>query len=246
MQLFESISHYLRPKEQLPSTQAFADVREEFVTDRSVRYFQFLSTSNDFINFVEWSASSSFSKEIESVERLSNYLAHFELGLTLVHKKMRTRFSNNNIFLSVQTIAADHDAFIYVPKGIKIKKECQDKYLIQLKKAFKLAVSTNSLARVKDHWCIPNLSIEDLFLLAGVEEAAHRHYDRKKNKRTQISEAKFAGYYHTTDLEYRALFWKIYMARRYLPQYTDALRKFKLKMKKRREVRLSSIRNDSP
>ncbi len=237
MNLFESVFTRLKPKEQLPSKEAFASVREKYVKNRSQHYYQLLTKDEDFITFLEWKTDSSFAEVAEQVRELSNYLAHFELGITLVHKKMATKFSSSDIVLSADTIAVDHDAFMYASKDAEVEKRYQGKYLCQLKKAFDLAFSPESLDKVRNHWGVPAIRTEDLFLLIGVEEAAHKQYDQKSNKNAQISEVDSPDEYHITDIEFRALLWKLNIVLRYFPEYVDAFKKFFSEKKKQRAAR---------
>lgn len=82
----------------------------------------------------------------------------------------------------------------------------------------------------------------DFFEIIGVEEAAHLMFYNEKGHLGEeaVAEAEEEYKYYTSEMESRALKWKLAYVKRYMPQYYDSLSQTADKV---REIRLGSIRD---
>ncbi|MFC1790496.1 hypothetical protein ACFLZP_03370 [Patescibacteria group bacterium] len=79
----------------------------------------------------------------------------------------------------------------------------------------------------------------DFFEIGGIEEAAHLMFYNEKGHLGEkpVAEADEEYKYYTSEMESRALKWKLAYVRRYMPQYYDSLKQTSEKV---REIRLGS------
>lgn len=68
--------------------------------------------------------------------------------------------------------------------------------------------------------------VEEFFEIAGVEEAAHLMFFQEKGCLGDgiIASAPEDLDYYTSDMEWRALIWKLWYVKKYFPQYYNSLR----------------------
>lgn len=85
------------------------------------------------------------------------------------------------------------------------------------------------------------IPVADFFEIAGIEEAAHLMFVNEKRHlgTEQVVEAEEKYKYLTSEVESRALTWKLAYVKRYMPQYYDALKKTTEKVRK---IRFDSIK----
>jgi hypothetical protein len=134
----------------------------------------------------------------------------------------------------------DAGPIAYVPEGTF--PTVSDQFLIALQEINTILEDPQALQKIKDHWHIDEISTEDLFLLIGVEEAAHRMFFKKKNDRTALTIYE-APTYHSSDQEYRALIWKFAIVKEYFPQYVESFRSF---LRKNEQIRDQILVNRKP
>lgn len=226
MSIFEKIPTLFRKKESLPSSEDFSNIREKYVESQKTNLFADLLNNSDLVDFFEYTHNETIDNLHGELETFASCLAQFQLGLSLIHKRLGIKLKGSDIIYSPETVDDFAGPFAYVLKGSEIDKKYRGKFLVQLKEVYRIIHNEAEFQKVKDHWQIPNLTIEDLFLLTGVEEAAHRAYDQKSKKQEIIQNEEAVPSYHITDLEYRALFWKSKVIKKYLPQYVEPMRAF--------------------
>lgn len=234
MSIFERLLHIVRRKESFPSNEIFSEIREKYISYQKPIILTMLQQDTDFVAFLEYTHNKTIDVLQDELHRFASILAEFQLGLALIHKRLGINLKQLDIIYSVERIDQFAGPFSYISKDSNISKKHRGKFLLHLKEAYGIFNNEAIFQKVKDHWQISNITLDDLFFLAGVEEAAHRVYDQKMNKLEKIANDKVVPSYHITDLEYRALSWKLKVIKKYFPQYIMHMRTF---LEKQRKIR---------
>jgi hypothetical protein len=120
-----------------------------------------------------------------------------------------------------------------VPNGVL--ENYKDVFLVFLESFIQLFKNPVEQEKVRLHWNMSNITLKDLILLAGVEEAAHRAFYKKKRKRILLGrDGLQPKQYHASDDEYRALLWKFEVIKKYFPQYQE---EFKAHIARNKNIR---------
>lgn len=152
----------------------------------------------------------------EQKEYTARLIGHFFIGIKTAYERFGNKY--NDAQLSYTTQNDNFELFAYFPE--------HDRYAANLNTIMRIAKDPERFLRT--HESVGGIasfeSLEDMFELAGVEEAAHRIFYKEKkiepNKQVKIGK-KYD--YYVVDEEYRALYWKAGYIKHYKPQYLSSI-----------------------
>lgn len=226
MSILETITLKFRKKESFPPLADFDELRRKFVDEQKIYFQNLLKNYPDFVEYLQFAHNETANNLSSEIEKLADKLAHFQFGLSLVHKRMGVKLKNSDLIISADNIFPSAGPIAHISKDARVNKNYKKRYLLQLKQIYSIINNPEEFNRITQHWGIPNLSMEDLFFLAGVEEASHKMFDEKQNKKVSIYPEDNIPSYHISDIELRALLWKSKIIKKYLPQYIKPMKIF--------------------
>ena len=208
--------------DKLPTSEQFEETREAFINERKKFYFDFLSSTLD-INIMLVTDGKS---EVE-LNKVAELIAQYEFGITLAHIKMGQELKTD----AIKIVHSALEGPIYYQENLRTEEW---HYFFSLKH---FLGEYDFVEETKENWEVEGMALEDLMVVAGVEEASHNFYHHKENWRERLI-GLMAPTYHTKDDEYSALTWKLWVVRKYFPQHHA---QFKAYFNKQRALRREAL-----
>lgn len=206
------------PKEKLDK------VRETFIENNKDQFLTSFQTSEHF---------SDFSSELKDVG--AELITRFFFGVQMAYGRFGFKYPIYKITYDLGE-RSDYD-------GIGFNDESNG-YVAKVKFLRRVLEITKEKGQclIEGVGIKEMISAEDFFEIAGVEEGAHLMFYNEKGHlgKRELPEAEEEYGHYTSEMESRALKWKLAYVKRYLPQYYDSLKQTE---KKVREIRLGSRRD---
>lgn len=182
--------------------------RKAFIRDNCGQFLTFIQDDEHF---------SDLSPELKNMG--ADLITRFFFGVHMVYRRLGNKYPVYNLTYDIgerdeyDGIAFHDDTNKYVVKVSFLKK-----VLEIVKEKGRCDISGMGIKEM-----IPAV---DFFEIAGVEEAAHLLFFNEKRHlgKGPVSSAKEEDRYYTSDMESRALIWKLAYVKRYMPQYQHSLR----------------------
>jgi len=215
MEVGERIIYDWLPKED------FDRQRESFIEKNKGQFLDFFQSEEQFANLTP-----------ELQEAGAELITRFFFGVHMAYRRFGFKYPIYGITYDVSD-RNDYD-------GIGFHHE-RNEYIVKVKLLRQLLENTEEDGRcfIQGGGIERMIPAGDFFEITGVEEAAHLMFFNEKGHsgKGPISGVEEEYKYYTSDMESRALKWKLAYVKRYFPQYQDSLVKTSEKVK---EIRLSS------
>ncbi len=153
----------------------------------------------------------------QQIDNLAEGLAVFAFGVRMVYRRFGQKYDEVPILISNDGLKGGATIGVLVEEGV---------YAMDPVKLTKLAKENKKSEYVSgEHGGIDSPLFLDLFEMVGVEEGAHYLFIKEKGHdgKPGVQDNGLGYEYHTSDIEHRALLWKLSYARRYKPAYEDDL-----------------------